>query len=49
MNKLVARLIKCGMSAKVALCVLRQFRDLRKAEEYVEQIEEASREQMDHV
>ena len=47
MNKLVARLIDCGMTAKVALCVLRQFRDLREAEEYVERIEEASREQME--
>ena len=49
MNKLVARLIDCGMTAKVALCVLRKFPDLRSAERYVEQIEEASREQMDHV
>lgn len=47
MNKLVARLIDCGMTAKVALCVLRQFRDLREAEEYVERIEEVSREQME--
>lgn len=46
MNRLVARLIGCGMSAKVALCVLRKFPDLRSAERYVEQIEEASREQM---
>ena len=49
MNKLVARLIKCGMTAKVALCVLRKFPDLRKAEEYVEQIEEESGEQMEDV
>ena len=49
MNKLVARLIDCGMPRKVALCVLRQFADLHAAERYVEEIEEASREQMDHV
>lgn len=47
MNKLVARLIDCGMTRSVALCVLRRFPDLRSAEEYVEQIEEVSREQME--
>ncbi len=47
MNKLVARLIDCGMTRKVALCMLRQFQDLREAERYVEQVEEASREPMD--
>ena len=46
MNKLVARLIDCGMTRSVAFCVLRQFRDLQEAERYVEQIEEASCEQM---
>lgn len=49
MNKLVARLIDCGMTRSVALCVLRKFPDLKSAERYVEEIEEASREQMDHV
>ena len=49
MNKLVARLIDCGMTAQVALCVLRTFPDIRAAERYVEEIEEASREQMEDV
>ena len=44
MNKLIARLIDCGMTAKVALTVLKQFPDMKAAERYVEQIEEASRE-----
>ena len=47
MNKLVARLIDCGMTRSVALCVLRKFPDLKSAERYVEEIEEASREQME--
>ena len=49
MNKLVARLIDCGMTAKVALCVLRKFHDRKAAERYVEEIEEASREQMEEL
>lgn len=49
MNKLVARLIECGMTRSVALCVIRRFPDLKTAERYVEEIEEVSREQMDHV
>lgn len=50
MNGFVARLIDCGMTAKVALCVLRRFRGRRKeAELYVEWIEEASYEQVDPV
>lgn len=47
MNKLVARLIDCGMTRSVALCVLRRFPDLKTAERYVEEIEEVSREQME--
>ncbi len=47
MNKLVARLIDCGMTRAVALCVLRRFPDLKTAERYVEEIEEVSREQME--
>ena len=49
MNRLVARLIDCGMPRSVALCVLRQFHSMEDAELYVEQIEEASREQMEDV
>ena len=47
MNRLVARLIDCGMTRSVALCVLRRSPDLKTAERYVEEIEEASREQME--
>lgn len=47
MNRLVARLIGCGMTRSVALCVLRRFPDLKTAERYVEEIEEVSREQME--
>ena len=47
MNKLVARLIDCGMTRSVSLCVLRRFPDLKTAERYVEEIEEVSREQME--
>ena len=47
MNKLVARLIDCGMTRSVSLCVLRRFPDLKAAERYVEEIEEVSREQME--
>lgn len=49
MNKLIARLIACGMPAKVALTMLRRFRTQRDREMYVEQIEEASREQLETV
>ena len=48
-SKLVGRLIECGMTRSVALCVIRRFPDLKTAERYVEEIEEVSREQMDHV
>ena len=47
MNKLIARLMACGMTAKVALSALRRFRCLHDAELYVEEIEEESREQVD--
>ena len=49
MNMLIARLIDCGMTRDVALCVLRQIRNPKERELYVEQIEEASREQMEDV
>lgn len=49
MNTLIARLIDCGMTRDVALCVLRQIRNPKERELYVEQIEEASREQMEDV
>lgn len=40
MNKLVARLIDCGMSRKVALCVARSFRGrLKEFELFVDAVE----------
>lgn len=48
MDKLIRRLMACGMTVKVALCVLRK-RNRRSAELYVEEIEEASHEQMEDV
>lgn len=49
MNRLIARLIDCGMTRDVALCVLRQIRNPKERELYVERIEEASHEQMEDV
>lgn len=47
MNKLIARLIDCGMTREVALCMSRQYKGrLRDFELYVESVEESSREQM---
>ena len=48
MDKLIRRLMACGMTAKVALSMLRKF-SRKQAELYVEEIEEASREQMETV
>lgn len=40
MNKLIARLIDCGMSREVALCVCRSFHgDAKAFELYVEVVE----------
>ena len=50
MNKLVARLIDCGMTRDVALCMARQYRGrLHEFELYVESVEESSRGQMEDV
>lgn len=50
MNKLIARLIDCGMTRDVALCMARQYKGrLHEFELYVESVEESSREQMDDV
>lgn len=50
MNRLIARLIDCGMPREIALCVLRQYRGKpREAELYVESVEESSREQMEEI
>ena len=49
-NKLIARLIDCGMTREVALCMARQYRGrLHEFELYVESVEESSREQMENV
>ena len=50
MNKLIARLIDCGMEREVALAVYASFRrrgKLREFEEYVEEVERETREQED--
>lgn len=50
MNKLIARLIDCGMTRDVALCVYRDFKrrgKLHEFERYVEGVEECSREPME--
>lgn len=50
MNKLIARLIECGMTRDVALCMARQYKGrLHEFELYVESVEESSREQMEDV
>ena len=49
-NKLIARLIECGMTRDVALCMARQYRGrLHEFELYVESVEESSRGQMEDV
>ena len=48
MDRLIARLIRCGMARDVALWAMRKFAGDQKAfERYVEEIEEASREPVD--
>lgn len=50
MNKLIARLIDCGMTRDVALCMMRQYKGRpRDFELYVESVEESSREQMEEL
>ena len=47
MNKLIKRLIDCGMTRDVALCLYRRYKhDPHGFELYVESVEESSREQM---
>ena len=49
-NKLIARLIECGMTRDVALCMARQYKGrLHEFELYVESVEESCREQMEDV
>ena len=52
MNKLIARLIDCGMPREVALAVYRSFKrrnELTYFEHYVESVEEECREPMEAV
>ena len=50
MNKLIARLIDCGMTRDVALCMYRRYKHLpHEFELYVESVEKSSREQMEAV
>ena len=52
MDKLIARLIRCGMPRDVALAVYRSFKranNLWEFERYVEGVEEECREQMEAV
>ena len=50
MNRLIARLIDCGMTRDVAVCMMRQYRGRpREFELYVESVEESCREQMEAI
>ena len=50
MNKLIARLINCGMTRDVALCMYRQYKGKpQEFELYVESVEASSREQMEEI
>ena len=50
MRELVARLIDCGMTRDVAVCMMRQYRGRqRDFELYVESVEESSRGQMEEL
>ena len=52
MNRLIARLIDCGMSREVALSIYNSFKrsgNLFEFERYVEGVEEECREQMESV
>ena len=44
MNKLISRLIKCGMTREVALFMYRRYPDKHQFELYVESIEAQERE-----
>ena len=50
MNKLIARLIDCGMTREVALCMYRQYKGRpHDFELYVESVEEASHEPLEEI
>ena len=49
-NRLIARLIDCGMPRDVAVCMMRQYKGRpREFELYVESVEESSRGQMEEL
>ncbi|MBP5728504.1 MAG: hypothetical protein J6Y48_15645 [Clostridia bacterium] len=50
MNRLVARLIDCGMPREIAVCMMRQFHGRpRDFELYVESVEGETREPMEEI
>ena len=50
MNKLISRLIDCGMTREVALCMYRQYAGRPKEfERFVESVEEQYREPLEAV
>ena len=50
MNTLIARLIDCGMTRDVAMCMFRQYKGRpHEFELYVESVEESNREQMETI
>lgn len=50
MNRLIARLIDCGMTRDVAVCMMRKYRGKPlEFELYVESVEDSCREQMEAV
>ena len=49
-NRLVARLIDCGMTREVALCMMRQYKGRQHDFElYVDSVEASQREQMERI
>ena len=50
MRELIARLMRCGMTRDVAVCMMRKYKGrLREFELYVESVEESNREQMEEI
>lgn len=50
MNRLIARLIDCGMPREIAVCMMRQYKDrLREFELYVESVEAECHEPMEEI
>ena len=50
MNRLIARLIDCGMPREIAVCMMRYYKGRpHDFELYVESVEESSREQMEEI